>query len=52
MDETGGGVAVAPGLLDSSLIPVLGDMTGEEPSPAWTTGCSCRAIKAAAASLD
>ena len=55
-DEEGGGVAVVPGLADSSLIPAPpagpGDRTGEEQSPVCTTGCSWRAIRAAAASLD
>lgn len=36
-DEAGGGVAVVPGLADSSLIPALpagpGERTGEEQSP-------------------
>ena len=52
-EEAGGGVAVVPGLADSNLIPAgPGDRTGEEQSPVCTTGCSWRAIRAAAASLD
>lgn len=43
-EEAGGGVAVVPGLADSSLIPappaVPGDRTGEEQSPVCPTGCS------------